>query len=444
MKLKKISPYVIILIGFLGIITLGTILLLLPFSTVDGYQLSFIDALFTSTSAVCVTGLVPVESVASVFTLFGKIVILFLIQVGGLGFITLGMFIFSVLGLKIGISDRVLIKESLNQNSLSGMVRLVRNAVFLTLVIELVGAIINFTVFIKDYDLLDAIGISIFHSISSFNNAGFDVFNIAISESKYVNDIIFNLNTSLLIIIGGIGFVVIYDLIDAKKWKKLRIHTKIVIKMTIMLLVVGTVLIKISEYEKITWLQAMFTSVNARTAGFATVDFNLFSSFSILVVIMLFFIGASPASTGGGIKTTTFYTIIKSIGSYARGKKPISYNRKISEYSITKAFVLVSLSLIIIVITIGIISFIERYNRKIINDYNYFMKIVFESFSAFGTVGNSMGITKDLHWLSKWLLSMLMLFGRLGPITIISLWNSKSAQINNDKIKYLDQKMFIG
>ncbi|MFA5542794.1 MAG: potassium transporter TrkG, partial [Bacilli bacterium] len=185
-------------------------------------------------------------------------------------------------------------------------------------------------------------------------------------------------------------------------------------------------------------------SFNARTAGFATVDFNLFSSFSILVVIMLFFIGASPASTGGGIKTTTFYTIIKSIGSYARGKKPISYNRKISEYSITKAFVLVSLSLIIIVITIGIISFIERYNGKIINDYNYFMKIVFESFSAFGTVGNSMGITKDLHWLSKWLLSMLMLFGRLGPITIISLWNSKSAQINNDKIKYLDQKMFIG
>lgn len=444
MKKKKISPYIIIISGFLGIIILGTILLLLPFSTVEGYDLSFIDALFTSTSAVCVTGLVPVESVASVFTLFGKIVILVLIEVGGLGFITLGMFIFSLLGLKIGISDRVLIKESLNQNSLKGMVRLVRSAVIFTLLFQLFGAIINFTVFIKDYDFLDAVGVSVFHAISSFNNAGFDVFDIAVNESNYVGNIIFNLNTSLLVIIGGIGFIVIYDFLEVKSWKKLRIHSKIVLKMTMILLIAGTLLIKFSEYSKITWLQAMFTSVNARTAGFATVDFNNFTSFTLLIVIMLFFIGASPASTGGGIKTTTFYTVVKSIASYAKGKKPVAYNRQISEYSITKAFVLIALSLLVIVFTVGVISFVERYNTLVVNDYNYFMKIVFETFSAFGTVGNSMGITKDLHWISKGLLSLLMLFGRLGPITIISLWNKTSGQSDQNKIKYLDQKMFIG
>jgi len=441
---KNTSPYIIIILGFLGIIILGTVLLLLPFATVEGYSLSFIDALFTSTSAVCVTGLVPVESVATVFTLFGKIVILALIEVGGLGFITLGMFIFSLLGLKIGISDRVLIKESMNQNSLKGMVKLVRSAVIFTLIFQFVGAIVNFTVFIKDYEFLDAVGVSIFHAISAFNNAGFDIFDIAVYESNYVGNLIFNINTSLLVIIGGIGFIVIYDLVESRSWKKLKIHSKIVLKMTLILLISGTVLIKLSEYSKITWLQAMFTSVNARTAGFATVDFNSFSSSTILVVIMLFFIGASPASTGGGIKTTTFYTVVKAIGSYAKGKKPIAYNRQISEYSITKAFVLVALSLLIIVITVGAISFIERLNTSVVNDYNYFMKIVFETFSAFGTVGNSMGITKSLHWASKGLLSLLMLFGRLGPITIISLWNHTSGQSDHNKIKYLDQKMFIG
>jgi len=444
---KKVSPYIIIILGFAGVIAIGTSLLLLPFATYN--NVSVIDALFTSTSAVCVTGLVSVPTVAETYTLFGKIVIFLLIEIGGLGFVTITIFIFTLLGLKIGMKDRFLIKESLNQNSLKGMVKLVRVTVIITLTVQIVGGLINFIVFKNYYSFWTALGISLFHSVSAFNNAGFDLFSAGTSLIPYQNNLLLNINTSLLIIFGGIGFIVIYDILKRKSWKRLSIHSKIVIKTSLGLIIFGAIFLKISEGANITWLQAYFSSVAARTAGFATTNFNLFANSSIIIILVLMYIGASPSSTGGGIKTTTFYTVSKYIASFAKGKQTIAYNRKIATSSVVKAFILIILSLSFISVVILLVSFVERFNTPVItgagyNQHNYFTQIVFEVFSAFGTVGFSMGITSDLHWLSKFIIVITMFFGRLGPITIISAWN-KHWNINTDStVKYIEEKIIIG
>ncbi len=440
---KKFSPYIIIILGFVATILIGTGLLLLPFSTKAGVNLSFIDALFTSTSAVCVTGLVSVPSVAEVYTTFGKIVIALLIEVGGLGFITIAIFIFTLLGLKIGMADRYLIKESLNQNSLKGMVRLVRITIFIALVVQFAGAIVNFIVFIQDYPFWEAVGFSLFHAISSFNNAGFDLLG-SNSLIDYSNNVLLNINTMALVILGGIGFIVIYDVLRHKTWHHLSIHSKIVIKTSLSLIIFGMLLLKLLDGAHITWLQALFSSVCARTAGFATVDFNTFTNASLLIVMVLMYIGASPASAGGGIKTTTFYTIFKYIFSFARNKQPITYNRRIADRSISKAFILVVFSLAYIAMAIFAINAIES-NRLLMNEQHYFFtQVVFEVFSAFGTVGNSMGITPGLSGLSKALLCLTMFFGRLGPITIMTAFSHNLNVENIHGIKYIDERIIIG
>ncbi|MGD9605600.1 MAG: TrkH family potassium uptake protein [Bacilli bacterium] len=443
MNNRKISPYIVIIIGFIAVIFIGSLLLLLPFATHDHISLSFIDALFTATSAVCVTGLTSVPTLAGTYTLFGKIVIGTLIEIGGLGFVTIVIFLFSLLGLKIGMQDRFLIKESLNQNSLKGMVKLVRFAVFITLIVQTAGATINFFVFKSYFDFWDAFGISIFHAVSAFNNAGFDLFTEAQSLIPYQNPILI-LNTSFLIIIGGIGFIVINDIITHKSWKKLSIHTKIVLKTSLWLIASGMLIIKLLEWDNISWLQAYFTSVAARTAGFSVVDFNLFSSGALIIVMGLMYIGASPSSTGGGVKTTTFYTVFKYLGSFARGRSPISFHRKIASGSVIKAFILVVFSLTFIIIAIFAMTLTEQNHLLAVSTTDNLERIVFEVFSAFGTVGNSMGITPNLTWGSKLILCLTMFFGRLGPITIISAWNRNWNVDSNKGIKYIEERIIIG
>ncbi|MDD2258369.1 MAG: potassium transporter TrkG [Bacilli bacterium] len=443
MNKKQLSPYIIIIISFAAMILVGSFLLILPFATKENYTLSYIDSLFTATSAVCVTGLVSVESIASTYTLFGQIIIYLLIQIGGLGFVTLVLFAFYLLGMKIGIGDRFLLKEALNQTSMSGLVRLLKSTIIISFSIQLIGAIINFTVFSQFFEPLKAIWVSIFHAASSFNNAGFDIIG-STSLMAYKDNILLTLNTSFLIITGGIGFIVIYDLLKHKKWKKLSIHSKIVIKTTFILLLFGTLLFKITEGNNMTWLQAFFQSTAARTAGFSTFDWRLATNAGALIVCVLMYVGASPSSTGGGIKTTTLYTLYKYVISFARGKKTITHQREISKSSISKAFALIILSISFIILIILLITFIEKFNDVGLTQSEYFQKIVFEVFSAFGTVGNSMGITKGLHWLSKLLITLTMLFGRLGPITVISVLN-KSWNIENEgHIKYLEEKIIIG
>lgn len=412
--IKKIKPGRIIVLGFLIVILLGTILLMLPISINEGENVSFIDALFTSTSAVCVTGLIAIDT-ADTFTVFGRTVVALLIQIGGLGVTSVGVGFIMLLKKKIGIKERTLIKESMNLDSLKGVVKLVKSILIMTLIFESIGVILSYIVFSKDYAPLDALGISLFHSIAAFNNSGFDILGGLQNLIPYQSNVILNLTTCGLIIFGGIGFLVIKEIIEVRSFKKFTLHTKIVLIMTGILLVVGTILLKLTE--DISWLGAFFFSTSARTAGFSTYPLSNFTNAGLFVLIILMFIGASPGSTGGGIKTTTLFTLNKSIYSTSTNKHCTAFKRKIPLGLILKAFNVTILALFVICIGTFILIILEP---------NYtFMQLLFEVTSAFGTVGLSTGITPDLSALSKFIISLIMFIGRLGPMTIATIWSFK-------------------
>ena len=412
--IKKIKPGRIIVLGFLIVILLGTILLMLPISINEGENVSFIDTLFTSTSAVCVTGLIAIDT-ADTFTVFGRTVVALLIQIGGLGVTSVGVGFIMLLKKKIGIKERTLIKESMNLDSLKGVVKLVKSILIMTLIFESIGVILSYIVFSKDYAPLDALGISLFHSIAAFNNSGFDILGGLQNLIPYQSNVILNLTTCGLIIFGGIGFLVIKEIIEVRSFKKFTLHTKIVLIMTGIVLVVGTILLKLTE--DISWLGAFFFSTSARTAGFSTYPLSNFTNAGLFVLIILMFIGASPGSTGGGIKTTTLFTLNKSIYSTSTNKHCTAFKRKIPLGVILKAFNVTILALFVICIGTFILSILEP---------NYtFMQLLFEVTSAFGTVGLSTGITPDLSALSKFIISLIMFIGRLGPMTIATIWSFK-------------------
>ena len=434
MKVRKIHPYMLIIFSFLCVILVGTLLLVLPISSQDGKSFGFIDSLFMATSATCVTGLATVN-IANQMSLFGKIVMCLLMEIGGLSIITIGVFIFSILGAKIGVSNRFLIKEALNQNSAKGIVSLVRKIILTALIIQTVGVIINMFALVSYYDdFWRGLGVSIFHSFASFNNAGFDMFGEE-SMIDFSGNIILNSSTILMIILGSMGFVVIDDIVKKRKWKTLTLHSKITTITSALLIVFGTLLLKLSM-NNMTWLQAIFTSVTTRTAGFTTVDMTELPSATYAIIIMLMFIGASPISTGGGIKTTTFAVILISIYYFASGKKAKAFKRKIPETAIFKAFVLFVVAILTICFGLLLISLVQPELA--------FKKVLFEVVSAFSTTGLSMGITTSLNWFSKLVICALMLFGRLGPLTIIGVVNRNFMNDTKEKIKYVEEGVYIG
>ena len=323
---KKLSPGRIIVLGFFSVIVIGTILLKLPISIRDGITVSWVDALFTSTSAVCVTGLIAIDT-ADTFTVFGRAIVALLIQIGGLGVTSVGVGFILLMRKKVGIKERVLIKESMNLDSMKGLVKLVKSVLLVTLSFEVVGAILSYLVFSKDYSPLDALGISVFHSIAAFNNSGFDILGGLRNLIPYQSNVLLNLTTCGLIIFGGLGFLVIKEIIIVKKFKKFSLHAKVVITVTAILLVIGTILLKATE--DISWLGAFFFSTSARTAGFSTYNLGNFTNAGLFTLTVLMFIGASPGSTGGGIKTTTIFTLIKSIYSTSTNKNCEAFKRKI-------------------------------------------------------------------------------------------------------------------
>ncbi|CCV64729.1 Trk system potassium uptake protein TrkG [Alteracholeplasma palmae J233] len=425
-----------ITLSFFVIIMIGTILLLLPISKTGKGSLDFIDAFFVSTSAITITGLSPVSDLSIILSPFGKVVLAVLIQIGGLSVLTISVFIMYIIGAKIGISNRVLIKENLNQNDLSGMVSLVVRIVTFTLCIEFTGFIINLFVFIPQYDTVTAIGISAFHAISAFNNAGFDLLG-SISLQNYQAHILLNINTAALIMLGGIGFIVINDLIEKKSYKKLTTHSKIVLKVNLLLWILGMLVFKFSNLggKSFSWLESFFLSVTARTAGFTTIDISAISAVATLMLIILMFIGASPSSTGGGIKTTTIYTIFKGIPSYAKGKQVITYQRLINNETRHKASTLLAVSLLIIISSTFVVLTFDHVNLE---------KAVFEIVSAFSNTGLSKNLTPTLSDYSKLTLCILMFIGRLGPLTILSLFNSEWHKKELHNIEYIEEKMMIG
>lgn len=436
--MRKLSPVITIVLSFILVILLGTICLKLPFSIHEGYSVSWIDSFFVATSAICVTGLTPISNIGATFTPFGKTVLAILIQIGGLGCISVATFFFLAVGAKLSISNRYLLKEALNHDKVNDVLKLLKSILLITISIELLGAIVSFFVFYQYYDVWSAIGISVFHSISSFNNAGFDILGDN-SLINYTDNVLLNINTMALIVLGGLGFIVIKDLFIKKfNYKKLSTHSKIVITMTLSLIIAGTIMLKISE-SNITWLQAAFLSVSSRTAGFSTINCASLTGAGVMISCILMLIGASPSSTGGGIKTTTVYTMIKSMTSFARGKPTLVKGKKISEETKLKAFTVFFFAISVILFTSIFILLIENNNEKA-----SFTSVMFEVFSAFATVGCSMSLTPYLASASKVILCILMFFGRLGPITIMGMWNSKWNKPNVNDVEYLEEKIIIG
>ncbi len=416
-KEMRLSSAQILVVGYFIVISVGTILLMLPMATTAKGSIGFTDALFTATSATCVTGLIVVNTAAA-FTIFGQLVLLVLIQTGGLGLMTMSTVAALILGRKISLKERLLIKDDLDHMKISGLVRLVKYVLSFTLVIEGIGAFLLFLRLNWDYSFWKAVYYSIFHSISAFNNAGIDVFGDSLEG--FTGDIVVNFVVMFLVILGGLGFAVMVELYNEKKFKKYTLQTKIVLLFTLLLILTSFLFFFFLEYsneatlgnlpfgEKV--LASLFLSVTPRTAGFNTVPTGQLNSYTLFLVIILMFIGASPGSTGGGIKTTTFAVLILTAWNLIRGKYDIEvFNRRLGKEIALKAIVIVILAFSIVIIVTMILSITE--GKK-------FLHILFETVSALGTVGLSTGITSTLSVIGKFLIAFTMFVGRVGPLTL--------------------------
>ncbi|MGG6447371.1 TrkH family potassium uptake protein [Pseudobacillus badius] len=443
-KNKKINlqPAHILFLGFLGLIFMGTCLLMLPFATRDRHHLSFIDALFEATSAVCVTGLAVVDT-GTTFTLFGQIVLLVLIQLGGWGFLTCGILIFIILGKKIGMKQRLLLHESLNSFSIQGVIKLVRRIIFITLIIEVLGATVLAIRWSQEMSWGKAVYYGIFHSISAFNNAGFGL--EPDNLSKWVGDPTVNIVITLLFISGGIGFFVIADVLEKKKFKKFSLHTKITLVFTLLINVISTLVIFTLEFNNPAtlgslgmadkWWAAYFQGVVPRTAGFNTLDISQLSLSSQVYMIGLMFIGAGSGSTAGGIKVTTFALLIFTLWSVLTNREEINvFKRKIPKSLVYKALSIAISGLIFIFVIFFLLTITEKGADM--------SKILFETVSAFGTVGLSAGFTGELSPMGRILITIMMFIGRLGPLTMAFALAIHSN--NKSKIGYPEEKILIG
>ena len=428
--LKRQSPGRLIALGFLSVILIGSVLLMLPCSVKDGVTLRYIDALYTSTSAVCVTVLIAVDA-GDTFTPLGQTFLAMLIQIGGLGVTAVGAGVIIAIGKKVNMKGRNLIREAMNLDSGKGLVVFVRDIFITTVIIELSGAVLSFLVFVQDYPPIRAIGISLFHSVAAFNNSGFDILGNFQNLIPYRHNVLLNVVTCALIILGGIGFLVIREVCSKRfRWKKFSMHAKVVITMSIVLIIVGAVMLKFTE--DITWMAAVFHSVSARTAGFSTYPLGTFSQSGLLVLTVLMFIGASPGSTGGGIKTSTFFVLLQGIKSAATNKDEKAFHYAIPKNAFRKAAVIASLALFVVIIGTYIMTILEPEIPLV--------DLLFEITSAFGTVGLSTGITPDLCDGAKFLSIVIMYIGRLGPLTIASLWYFT----RGDRVSYPEGNIAIG
>lgn len=434
----SISTTHIILLSFLIVILIGALLLSLPISSADGKATPFLDALFTATTSTCVTGLVVTPTVSS-WSIFGQIVILLLIQIGGLGVITIMSGIMILLHKKMGIGDRLLLQDAFNLNSLSGLVRFVKKVVRGTLIIEGIGALLYMTVFIPDFGA-KGIWISVFTSVSAFCNAGIDI----IAENSlcdYVLDPMINIVTCVLIVLGGIGYIVWWDVLRVIKnsrrkkikfFRDLTLHSKIAITTTLILIFAGAALIFAFEYNNpqtmkdYTMLERMgvsvFQSVTTRTAGFATVLQENLTNATSIVCLLLMFIGGSPVGTAGGIKTVTFAVIVASAFSSIRNKDDTElFGRRLTKQAVSKAVAVTCMSFINVFVSAVLLSAVTDANA---------LDIIYETVSATATVGLSRNLTASLESIGKLIIIVTMYFGRVGPISLAIAFSRKKENQN--------------
>ena len=446
---SKLNPSQMMVVGFAAVILIGAILLSLPIATQTGERTSFLDSLFTATSAVCVTGLVVVDT-ATYWNFFGQIVIIILIQIGGLGFMTITTLFSLIVKKRINLKERLLIQESLNQIDLSGLVKLTRYILLMTFVIEGIGALILSTVFIPQFGFIRGSWYSIFHAISAFCNAGFDLMgNVTGPYSSlmyYVNNTTITLAISALIILGGLGFPVILDIVKNKKISKLNMHSKIVLISTSILIVVGMLFILIVEYKNVGTLgnlslkgkilASLFQSVTIRTAGFATIDLTILHQATLFIMMIFMFVGASPASTGGGVKTTTIAVLILTVKSFLLGKEDIEvFGRRITSSTVRKSVGIFFVGVLAVLTGILLIVLIEpKFDL---------LEASFEVVSALATVGLSIGGSSNLTSIGKLLIVIYMFMGRVGLLTIFLALVAKNT-VNKQQIRYPEGRIIVG
>jgi len=426
-KAIHLSPSQLLILVFFTAILLGTCLLKLPIASY--HYVRWIDALFTATSAMTVTGLSTIDS-AKEYTLFGQFVIISLIQLGGLGIVSFALLIFIMLGKKIGLKERILIQQSLNQTSLGGVIKLVRNLFLFSFMIEFIAMLFLSIRWIPEFGFWKGIFYSFFHSISAFNNAGFSLWSDNLI--RYVGDPIVNIGITGLIILGGIGFTVMSDIWYKRSFRKLSLHSKIMIIGTIVTNLLAMAFIFILEYHNPHTLghlstpnklwASYFQAITTRTAGFETMDLNNLEEPTALLFLLLMFVGAGSASTGGGIKLTTFIVIVISVITFIKGKQEIVLaKRTIANSILLKSLAIFSIALLAIFLAVFVLCITEKAP---------FLKVLFEVISAFGTVGLTMGLTTKLTMIGKIIIVMIMFIGKLGPLTLaVSIAKSEQASI---------------
>ena len=420
MSIKQMNPSLILVLGFASLITVGGILLSLPAAAENGEGIPFLDALFTAASATCVTGLVVMDT-ADTFSLFGELVILTLIQIGGLGFMTFATLLFTLLGKRISLKEKLLLKEAYNADTTAGMKKLVKRIFLFTVITESVGAMILSLRFMADMPGSQAIYYGFFHSISNFNNAGFDLMGGFKSLTGYVDDPFVVLTISMLIIVGGIGFIVVNELYEFRQTGRLSLHTKVVLSTTFILVVGAAVLIFLFEYGNNKTigslsfagkgLGAIFHSVTPRTAGANTLPIADLTDATLFLTIFLMFIGGGSGSTAGGIKVSTFAVLIVTVLSQLKGREDVViFKRRLVVSTILKALTVAMSGALIVMIVTFLLSITEQHQGLVM--------YLFEATSAFGTVGLSMGLTPELSAAGRMLIIVTMFLGRVGPLTI--------------------------
>lgn len=447
-KKQLMTPTHIIMGGFLLGALIGSVLLCLPISLQPGVTIEYIDALFVSVSAMCVTGLSTVN-IGQVFSGFGQVVLLILIQLGGLGVVTFTTIILVALNKKITLSERILIQNAYNLETLAGLVKLTKSVIHLTFWMELVGAIVYGFVFVPEYHL-KGVWYAVFHSVSAFCNAGIDLLGGS-SFVAYRDNVVINVVTMALIVLGGLGFPVYWELgrvlrVKCKKEtgpQRLNFHARLVLVVTAGLILVGMLLTLLLEANNpetlglLSWpkkcMAALFQSITLRTAGFATIEQSGFSSASCMIYLLLMFIGGSPAGTAGGVKTVTITLLLASVISNIRGKKDVVvWNRKITDTVIRRCVAIIVFSFMVLSLLTTVLLALQ--NLSVLDT-------IYEMVSAISTVGLSRGITGELNTAGKIIISLTMFLGRIGPITLGLAFNSNKT---SNSISYGEGKVTLG
>ena len=455
---KRINPYLLVILSFVVIIIIGSVLLFFPFSRKDNdYAPHYLDCLFLATSATCVTGLNSFSNgIGQELSFIGQLIVLALIQIGGLGFITIFTFILTLFNRKLQFKDRLVISLMVNSEEMASVVTFVRKIILISFSFELLGFLLGLPVFLTySVDVPHGLWNSLFTSISAYNNAGFDLFgntSLIRVDGSYIASLpdwaYYYLCSYIMILIvaGGISFLVVMDIFAKRNFSQLRVFTKISLLMTAILLVSGFLVFLIGQHFKSPF-DALFQSVTCRTAGFATIDQDKMTVLNKVFSCFLMFFGGNPLGTAGGVKTTTLYIIVLAMICYLTGRNKVtSFHRRYSNEVIVKA-----MSLVILGVAVIFVSFIGVYAFEIPSKFEELnlestkaSALIYEVFSAFGTVGVSTGVTPYLSVGSKIIIIMLMFIGRLGPITFLQLIGSKMRFDDQSKYRYVEEDFLIG